>query len=64
MSEDKQWYINYYNHMEEEAKSISFDSLTWTDLSQCVNIAINEGYFTIKELKERWPHLWGWLEEE
>ena len=61
---DKEWYINYFNHMEEEDKKIPLGGMAWDDLSYHADMGIKKGYFTIKELKEQWPHLWGWLKEE
>ena len=64
MSADKQWYIDYFNYMEEEDKKHPLGGMAWDDLSYHADMGIKKGHFTIKELKERWPHLWGWLKEE
>lgn len=63
MSTDKQWYIDYFNHMEEEDKKIPLGGMAWGDLGYHADMGIKKGYFTIKELREQWPHLWGWLKE-
>lgn len=64
MATDKQWYIDYFNRMEEEDRKCMLGGMAWDGLSYSADMAIKEGYFTIKELKEQWPHLWGWLEED
>ena len=64
LTDDKQFYIDYFNHMEEEDKKLPLGGMAWQDLSYHADTAIKEGIFTIKELKERWSHLWGWLKEE
>ena len=64
MPTDKQWYIDYFNHMEEENQKRLLDGMAWDDLSYHADRAIGKGLFTIKDLKEQWPNLWGWLEEE
>ena len=64
MSEDKQQYIDYFNHMEEEDKKIPLGGMAWDDLAYHADTAIGKGYFTKKDLKEQWPHLWGWLNEK
>lgn len=61
---DKQWYIDYFNYMEEEDKKIPLGGMAWDDLSYHADQAIGKGYFTIKDLKEQWPYLWGWLKED
>ena len=61
---DKQFYIDYFNHMEEENKKFPLGGMAWQDLSYHADTSIKEGIFTIKELKEKWPHLWDWLKEE
>ena len=63
MNSDKQWYIEYFDHMEEENKKLPLGGMAWQDLSFHANRAIEKNLFTIKELKENWPSLWGWLEE-
>ena len=50
--------------MEEEDKKSMLGGMAWDSLSYHADQAIKAGYFTIKELKETWPHLWGWLEGE
>ena len=50
--------------MEEEDKKHPLGGMAWDDLSYHADMGIKKGHFTIKELKERWPHLWGWLKEE
>ena len=61
---DRKWYINYFNHMEEEDKKLPLGGMAWDDLSYHADMSIKKGIFTIKELKEKWPCLWGWLKEE
>ena len=61
---DKQWYIDYFTHMEEEDKKCMLGGMAWDDLSYHAGTAIENGLFTKKELKEKWPHLWGWLKED
>ena len=50
--------------MEEEDKKIPLGGMAWDDLAYHAGTAIKKGYFTKKDLKEQWPHLWGWLKEE
>lgn len=49
--------------MEEEDKKIPLGGMAWGDLDYHADMGIKKGYFTIKELREQWPHLWGWLKE-
>ena len=50
--------------MEEEDKKIPLGGMAWDDLSYHADMSIRKRIFTIKELKEKWPYLWGWLKEE
>ena len=50
--------------MEEEDRKCMLGGMAWDELSYSDDMAIKEGHFNIKELKEQWPHLWGWLKEE
>lgn len=61
---DKQWYIDYFTHMEEEDKKIPLGGMAWDDLSYHAGTAIEKGLFTKQDLKERWPGLWGWLKTD
>ena len=61
---DKQWYIDYFNRMEEEDKKCMLGGMAWDGLSYYADKAIENNLFTIKELKERWPYLWGWLKDD
>jgi len=64
VNDERQWYIDYFNHMEEEDKKCPLGGMAWDDLSYHADQAIKKNLFTIKELKTKWPHLWGWLAEE
>ena len=50
--------------MEEEDKKIPLGGMAWDGLTYHADQAIGKGYFTIKDLKEQWPYLWGWLKED
>ena len=50
--------------MEEEDKKCPLGGMAWDGLSYHADQAIKKNLFTIKELKTKWPHLWGWLTEE
>lgn len=58
------WYIKYFDYMQEENKKIPLGGMAWDDLSYHANEAIKQKIFTIRELKERWPHLWGHLKDD
>lgn len=64
MSAEKQWYIDYFNHMQKEEQKRLLGGMAWDDLAYHADRAIGKGLFTIKDLKEQWPSLWGWLKEE
>ena len=56
---DKQWYIDYFTHMEEEHKKIPLSGMAWDDVDYHARMAIAKGIFTIYEIYDRWPVLCG-----
>jgi hypothetical protein len=55
MSTDKQWYIDYFNHMEEEDKKIPLGGMAWDDLSYHADTSIKKGFLLYKNLKKSGP---------
>lgn len=53
-------YINYFEHMEEEDKKCPLGGMAWDDIVWWVHNAVEvDKLFTVDELKEMFPYLFG-----
>ena len=60
---NKQWYIDYFAHMEEEEIKLHLGGMAWDDVMYHAEQAVKQGIFTINELQKRWPALFDWIGE-
>ena len=61
----KEEYIKYFKHMEEEEKKSMLGGMAWDDVNYFLYCATKKDkVFTLKELKEMFPSLLGWIEDE
>lgn len=59
---NKQWYIKYFTHMQEEDKKCMLGGMAWDDIGWHLYRAIDENkLFTRQELAEMFPDLLGYL---
>lgn len=60
--DNKQWYINYFTHMQEEDKKCMLGGMAWDDIGWHLYQAIDEDkLFTKQELVDMFPDLLGFL---
>lgn len=58
MESQREYYINYFRHMEEEHKRIPLGGMAWDDISLHLYEAIDKyKLFTEQELEEKFPTL-------
>ena len=55
---EKEYYLNFFKHMEEEDKKVPLGGMAWDEVSYQLYCAINKDcLFTLEELKEKFPYL-------
>jgi len=60
----KEWYINYFSHMQEEDKKYPLGGMAWDDIGWHIHGAVDEDkVFTRNELADMFPTLLGHIKE-
>lgn len=65
MKDKKQWYIEYFKHMDKEHKRIPLGGMAWDDIGWQLYYAIDvDKLFTRNELADMFPDLLGHIRED
>lgn len=65
MEDKRQWYIDYFAHMQEEDKKIPLGGMAWDDISWQVYDATEiDKLFTRNELADMFPDLLGHIRKD
>lgn len=62
---NKEWYIDYFRHMQTEDKKCPLGGMAWDDICWHIHAATEKDkLFTRNELAELFPDLLGHLENQ